>query len=266
MGTALALFAVLSLPAAEADDLRLTNVRPTHCVLGPARAADKVLPGDSYVVSFDIEGITMDDAGKARYSVGVDVSGVDGKVHFKQEPREQDAQTSLGGGRLPAYAQINVGLEAKPGEYTLKATVTDLATGKSATLTRKAEVLPKEFGMVRLTTSSDPDGRYPVSVSGSGEWLFLHVGVVGFARNGSGKQPDVAVTMRIVDEDGKPTTAKPVTVKVDKDVPETASSIPVRLLLSLNRPGKFTVELTATDRVSNKTATLSFPLAVASPR
>jgi hypothetical protein len=266
MGTAFALLAALSLPAAETGDLRLTNVRPTHCVLGPARAADKVLPGDSYVLSFDIEGIAIDDAGKARYSVGVNVADADGKPLFKQEPKEQEAQTSLGGDRLPAYAQINVGLEAKPGPYNLKVTVTDLASKKSATLTRKAEVLPKDFGMVRLTTSSDPDGRYPLSVPGSGDWLFLHVGVVGFARSDSGKQPDVSVTLNILDENGKPTTAKPVTVKVDKDVPESAPALPMRLLLSLNRPGKFTVELTATDRVSNKTATLSFPLVVAAPR
>src|SRR5262249_47867911 len=157
------------LPAAEAGELRLSNVRPTHCVLGPTRAADKVLPGDSYILSFDIEGIAIDDAGKARYSVGVDVSDADGKPLFKQDPKEQDAQTSLGGDRLPAYAQLNVGLEAKPGKYNLKVTVTDLATKKSATLTRAAEVLPKDFGMVRLTTSSDPDGRYPSSVSGTGD-------------------------------------------------------------------------------------------------
>jgi hypothetical protein len=266
MGTAVVLLAVLSLPAAETGDLRLSNVRPTHCVLGPTRAADKVLPGDSYVLSFDIEGISVDDAGKARYSVGVDVTDAGGKPLYKQEPKEQEAQTSLGGDRLPAYAQLNVGLEAKPGPYHLKVTVTDLATHKSAELTREAEVLPKDFGMVRLTTSSDPDGRYPLSVPGGGDWLFLHVGVVGFARSDSGKQPDVSVVMTVRDENGKPTTAKPVTVKVDKDVPESALHLPVRLLLSLNRPGKFTVELTATDRLSNKTATLSFPLAVASPR
>ena len=80
MATALALLAALGLPAAETGELRLTNVRPTYCVLGPVRAADKVLPGDSYVLSFDIEGITTDDAGKARYSVGVDVSDADGKL------------------------------------------------------------------------------------------------------------------------------------------------------------------------------------------
>jgi hypothetical protein len=266
MRTAFALLAVLSLPAAEAGDLRLNNVRSSHCVLGPARAADRVMPGDCYVLSFDIEGITTDDAGKARYSVGIDVTDADGKVLFRQEPKEQGAQTSLGGGRLAAYARLDVGLEAKPGPYNLKVTVTDLANGKRAELARKAEVLPKDFGIIRLTTSSDPDGRYPISVPGSGDWLFLHCGLVGFARNGDGKQADASVAMRVLDEDGKPATAKPVTVQVDRDVPEAATALPVRMLLSLNRPGKFTVELTATDRVSNKTATLSFPLTVVSPR
>src|SRR5579885_899874 len=109
MGPALALALALSLPAAETGELRLENVRPTHCVQGPARAADKVLPGDSYVLSFDIVGIAIDDAGKARYSVGVDVSDADGKPLFKQEAKEQEAQASLGGDRLPAYAQLNVG-------------------------------------------------------------------------------------------------------------------------------------------------------------
>jgi hypothetical protein len=266
MGPAFALLAALSLPAAETGDLRLTNLRPTHCVLGPTRATDKVLPGDTYVLSFDIEGLAIDDAGKARYSVGVDVTDADGKVLFKQEPKEQEVQASLGGDRLPAYAQINAGLEGRPGPYHLKVTVTDLASRKSAELTRTAEVLPKDFGLVRLTTSSDPDGRYPLSVPGSGDWLFLHVGVVGFARADNTKQPDVVMTVNIIDEKGKPTTARPMTVEVNKDVPESAAALPVRLLLSLNRPGKFTVELTATDRLSNKKATLSFPLAVASPR
>jgi hypothetical protein len=265
MGPAFALAVALSLPAAEAGELRLENVRPTHCVQGPARTADKALPGDSYVLSFDIVGITIDEAGKARYSVGVDVSDADGKLLFKQEAKEQDAQTSLGGDRLPAYAQLNVGLEAKPGEYNLKVTVTDLATKKTATLTRKAQVLPKDFGLVRLTTSADPDGRYPNSTPGSGDWLWVQCGVVGFAR-GDNKQPDVTLTMRVLDDKGNATTAKPVTVQVNKDVPETVPSLPLRQLLSLNRPGKFTVELTATDKVGNKTATLSFPLTVASPQ
>jgi hypothetical protein len=266
MGMTVALLAALTLAPGDAGELKLTNVRSTHCVLGPVRATEQVLPGDSYCLSFDIEGITIDDTGKARYSVALEVAGSDGKTLFKQEPSDQTVQVALGGDRLPAYAKIDVGLDQKPGDYTLKVMVKDGTSGKSAMLSRSATVLPKDFGMVRLTTSSDPEGRAPVSVPGSGEWLWLQFGVVGFARSGDGKQPDVAVEMRILDENGKPTTAKPMSVEVNKDVPETELAVPMRLLLSLNRPGKFTVELTATCKICNKSAKLSFPLTVAAPR
>jgi hypothetical protein len=38
--------------------------------------------------------------------------------------------------------------------------------------------------------------------------------------------------------------------------------VPVQFYLLLNRPGKFTVELTATDLIANKTDKSVFPLTV----
>ncbi len=56
-----------------------------------------------------------------------------------------------------------------------------------------------------------------------------------------------------------------MTGTVDKDVMPTAVSVPIQFLISLNRPGKFTVELKATDKVSGKTDTRSFPITVHQP-
>ena len=72
--------------------------------------------------------------------------------------------------------------------------------------------------------------------------------------------------MRVLDESGKPTRAKPYTVQVNKDVPADAVLVPGQFFLSLNRSGKFTVELTATDKVGGKKAQLTFPLTVADPK
>jgi hypothetical protein len=47
MGTAFILLVAFGLPAAENAGLRLTYVRLTHCVLGLARAAARVLPAES---------------------------------------------------------------------------------------------------------------------------------------------------------------------------------------------------------------------------
>ena len=40
------------------------------------------------------------------------------------------------------------------------------------------------------------------------------------------------------------------------------TAIPISLPLQLNRPGKFTVELIATDRTNKKTTKVTFPLQV----
>lgn len=260
--TALALF---TLAPAEAGELSLTNVRLTHGMHGPVRGSDKVYPGDIVFVSFDIEGITIDNEGKVRYSMATSVTDDKGKVLFKQDPRKVEVPVSLGGNRVPAYVKIDCGLQQPAGDYSVKVVVTDLATDKSQTLTRAFQVVPRGFALVRLALTSDPEAFSPVVAAGSGEVLWVHFGAVDFARDRSTKQPNVTVSLRIVDENGRPTRAKPMTAQVNKDVPEAAQLLPLQFLLSLNRPGKFVAELSATDQISGKTAKLTFPLKVQGP-
>src|SRR5947199_69267 len=64
----------------------------------------------------------------------------------------------------------------------------------------------------------------------------------------------MTVTIRVLDEDGKPTVAKPLTSDIksdEKDAPGIMIFRPAQI--ELNRPGKFKVELTAKDNVSDKT-------------
>jgi hypothetical protein len=55
---------------------------------------------------------------------------------------------------------------------------------------------------------------------------------------------------------------KPFTGAIKENVSEKALSLPVQFLLGLNRPGKFTIEIKATDLVSKKEAKESFPITV----
>jgi hypothetical protein len=55
-------------------------------------------------------------------------------------------------------------------------------------------------------------------------------------------------------------------VHVNKDVPADAALVPAQFLVSLNRSGKFTVELTAADKVDGNKAQLTFPLNVQDPK
>jgi hypothetical protein len=261
--TTVVLAAALAAAPEDKDKLTISHVRDTHGLMGPTRTGDKILPGSELYLCFDVEGVTVDDDGKVHYSISIEVADSKGKTLFKQDPKDLEAPASLGGDRIPAFAHLDVGLQSPPGQYTVTVTVVDLPSKHSQELKRTVEVLPKDFGLVRLKTTSDPEGQLPVAAAGAGEGLWLTFGAVGFGRGGDAKQPDLTFEMRVLDENGKPTRAKPVAIQVNKDVPADAAMVPGQFLLSLNRSGKFTVELTATDKTSGKKAQLTFPLTVA---
>lgn len=261
MWTTIALLASLGTTVAADSGLSLTHVRSTHGLLGPQRRNETLAPGDNMFLCFDINGIRVDDQGKVRYSMAIELSDAAGKVMFRQEAKEQEARASLGGDRVPAYAHLSVGLDTPPGDYRMKVAVKDLAGGREANLSRDVKVLPRDFALVRTTTTVDPEAHYPAAVFACGQGVWVHSSAVGFAR-GANKQPDVVFEMRVLDESGKPTLAEAVTGTPPKDLPADLSGLPLAFPLTLNRAGKFTVELQATDRISGKKAKMSFPIVV----
>jgi len=260
----LALLAVVATTPAWADELTLSEARPTHGILGPTRTDKRVLPGDSVFVAFNIEGLKVDAMGKMRYSTDIEVTDGAGKKIFGQKGKPQEVINSLGGNQVPAHAQLDIGLNQPPGEYTVTVTVNDLAGGKSKSVSHKCTVQPKAFSLVRVTTSGDPQGVVPSGLLGPGQSLYVNAFAVDFARDAS-KQPKLAFECRILDEAGKPTLPAPLMGTIEKDVAADAKAVPLQFLVSLNRPGKFTIELKATDKVSGKTDTRTFPITVHAP-
>jgi hypothetical protein len=261
MWTTLAL-AALSFGAGQADQLSFLNVRSVTGYFGPERQTDRLLPGDLYVLVFDIDGFKIDANGKISYRMALQVTDSRGKVQFGAEPEDREAFNSLGGNRVPASAVIEIRFDQPPGEYTLNLTVTDRTSKASQKLTRKFEVLPKGFGIVQLVTTIDINRTIAVPPTGVvGEFRFVSCAIAGFERDTVKKQPDFVVEMRILDESGKP-VSKPATQDYNQDIPENAGFIPLSspFAVALNRPGKFTIELQATDRLSKKTAKVSLPL------
>jgi hypothetical protein len=265
MLTTAALLISLTAAPARADGLALSGTRLTQGVLGPTREDNKYLPGDSVFVAFDLDNLAVDDEGRVRYSTAIEVADAKGKSIFKQPAKDRSAVTSLGGGKMPAFAQVDVGLDSLPGDYTVKVTVNDLASKSSQNFTQAFTVLPRGFGVVRVNVTADPEGHLPPALLGVGQTVFVNAVAVDFGRDAKG-QPSLKVELRILDDKGKPVLAKPVVGVIEKDVPAKAASVPVQFLLSLNRPGKFTVELKATDQTSRKPAIVTtYPLTVLAP-
>jgi hypothetical protein len=106
-----------------------------------------------------------------------------------------------------------------------------------------------------------------VAVPGEIRWIQLYA--VGFSRTRDKKEPDVGAEVQIFGENGQSVLPNPLPLEVKellKQLPKDAPGIPITFQLPLNRTGKFTVKVTATDRIANKTAEMSFPLNVMEPK
>jgi hypothetical protein len=248
--------------AVGAEPLQLTNVHATYGVRGPLRPDNKVMAGDAFVLTYDIEGMTVDDQGQVQYSMSTEASDSSGKVIFQHKPHDHQAVIALGGHSMPAFARFNIGQHQAPGDYQVKVTVTDKPSTQTQSITQTVTVLPPDFGIVHVEMSTDEEGKDPTVVFGTGEVLRLHYMIVGFGRNPPDNQPDVAIEVRVLDENGQPVLQKPFSAEINKDIPPDALALPATFALALNRPGKFTVAVKATDKISNKTADLNLPLQV----
>lgn len=261
MWTTVVLAAVMVAPA-QAGELRLTNDRATYGIMGAPRAENRILPGDVYCVTFDIENLKTDDAGKISYSMGMELTNAQGKLEYRRDPQDIDFFNSLGGGNVPGFAGVEIRPDAPSGEYTLKVMVTDRAAKRSQTLVRKFEVAPAAFGIVQLHATYRQEGMPPAPPTCvAGQTLLVNLAVVG-AQPGAKKVPRVTGEMQILDEAGSPTVPKPFAGEslIDRSAP--VEFVPMQFPVALNRPGKFTIKLKVTDQESKKTAEASLPLTV----
>lgn len=254
---------MMLLPAAQDNALELTNPRTTYGYLGAPRPKEGMLPGDKAHFTFEIKNLKLDEAGKASYSIAIEIRDADGKLFFEQRPYNSVARNFFGGATMPCSAHVEVPHDAKPGIVDWKVTVKDRSTKQSAVITGKGKILPADFGIIRVGLFADADTRVPMSAVGVvGDSAYLQFSAVGFARDKDKKQPNVHVSMRILDEQGKPTMREPITGKIDADVAADASHLPMLFGITLNRAGRFTVEVTAEDRIAGKTSRISYGLRV----
>jgi hypothetical protein len=261
MWAALAVSAVLAAVPADAGPLQIKNDRFTYGILGQDRPDDKVIPGDTLIVAFDIEGLQVKDDGKVKYSTSMELLNKDGKSEFKENPIDRESVNTLGGSHLPCWSRVSIGTDTPPGQYTVKISVADTSVkgGKPITIERKFEVVAPRFGIILTALGYDkpptsPPPAPPVAVPG--QQLLAFFTVVGFETK-AGKTKDkltanVHVEMSILDDSGKPTLSKPYTGDVADISEEYKAFMPFQFPLPLNRSGKFKIRFTATDKLGNK--------------
>lgn len=248
----------LALPAASfAQTLDLKNVRLSFGPQGATRTENKFLPGDYLFMTYDIEGLKFDDkTGKSNYKTTLEVWDSNKKKIFQKDtPNEVTAQ--LGGTRMPGDLHVITGREQPPGKYIVRLIVVDMLTKNFKHFDYTYELLPKGFGIVGVAAPA-------VGFPGQQYLAVFHLADMGLDAK---KQPNVEITMKILDKTGTAPVARPIYLSFPNDLPadadlQKANFVPVNFPIYLNRAGQFTIEVDAVDKVANKTAKLRYPLHV----
>jgi hypothetical protein len=256
----------LSLAPGQSGQLSVSNVRTTHGPLGPTRSDNKILPGDLVCISFEIEGFHTNSAGKVLYGVGIEVADGTGEVLFKKAPSHLELANPGSGKPVPACAKIEVGLDQPPGKYDVKVTVVDRSGGATTSVTRNYEVLPLEFGLVRISLTSDREGKTFAAALSPERPGWLNFTAVGFGRDKVTGQPHLIATMRVLDENRRPVFSRPFSGAINQNVPGQVGAVPMQFQLVLAQTGRFTVALEAKDEISGRKTAVTFPLQVATSK
>jgi hypothetical protein len=253
----------LALWGGDARAVDIKNDRAAYGPFGANRTSTKVYAGDVYMLFFDITDITVDaKTGLAKYTMTFEVTDSKGKEHLK-ETANKGLLLGLGGSTVPEMATTIFGVDQQPGKYQIKVTITDPITKTSQKLMREVEVIPPDFAIIHVQAQA---------VGFKGQDYIAQYALVGMAFNNQAKTHKINVSTQVFDEAGKPTTTEPIVVKIPDDLPGTKAEkaekreiIRMNSPIFLNRAGRFTVVIEATDELTKKTSKLTYPLTVVDP-
>jgi hypothetical protein len=259
-----ALLFIVFLPG-SAPALEIKNLRPCYGPFGATRYDAKCLPGDVLFMTYDIEGLTTDKDGKVSYETILellDVSDPDpkkAKVLFKT-PTANEMIPALGGKRMPGDLHVKMGAKQAAGKYAVRLTITDKFDKNENTKYKAIRydfaVIQETFGLIQVSAPTVGFPGLPYETS---------FGLVNMKLDKK-NQPDVVLTISILDEKKK-AVAEPEKIVFPRDMPAGTdltkfNLVPWRYPLYLNRPGRFTVEVLANDKIGNTTYELRYPLTV----
>jgi hypothetical protein len=260
MWTSVALtVSLLSVAPAAGGKLAISNARFTYGFFGMERTDTKFLPGDAAYLSYDIENLEMDrNTGKLVYSLVLRFTDSKDRLVYEQKSKPIETLNALHSSVEPAYAQMIIGGDQPPGTYILQLTVTDHVGKAKAEYKKNFEVTKKAFGFTHMEAPA-------VNLVGAN--FAMRFSLVGFQRDEK-KFPNLSVSLLIRDEQKKSTLIKPITIDVPKDQSKDSQPedfpdrLPFPVSFALNRAGKFTIELEATDKLAKKTIKFNYKITV----
>jgi hypothetical protein len=251
--------------ARPAQALELKNLRAAYGVLSAPRESSKFLPGDMLTLVYEIEELKINPkTGVATIHQSMEITDAKKKVVYSHNPRVPMDVPLFGATQMPGLSTAIMTTDQPAGTYNLKITVEDKLAKVSKSLEYEFELLKPAFGIVQAFTPA---------VAFQNQDFMVNFAVTGMLRDKKERLPDVEVSMRLLDKDGKSLVPAPIKNNIrDLHVEGSptydltrVSVVQVSLPLVLTQKGAYTIALAANDKIAGKTVTLNLPLTVVDP-
>ena len=246
----------------DVGELKFEDIEARHGPLGPVRDSLDVLPYDPIDFAANLSGILTTHAGTIDFSWTMKVANADGQTVFRKEGKATDAGGMLSG-KFPFSASLT--LPDNPGTYTLTINATDNLSTQITSFTRQLTVKPAEFALVGLRFYRDKEGNAPSAAGGAaGQMLFAKLRAIGFDRTLN--RIEVAMTVQLLDKDGKPVLPRSITAEGATDDAEIVKQSPYvefDAQLPLQQAGDYTLRIVLHDKLGNNFTKHEVPIHVA---
>ncbi|MFN0055286.1 MAG: hypothetical protein ACKV0T_24335 [Planctomycetales bacterium] len=260
----LVLLAALAHPPSAVAQLKLEEVRPTYGRLGSTRPGTRVLPGEDLSVAYVVSGITRGSDGRVEVSRRAELIDEAGQTVAQVPVKTDRIHLALGGDTLTSHMHFGLPIDFAPGKYRVRGLLRDVRGEADIAAEQEFEVLPLDFGIVRLRLAADEEGTTPVGGNLTVNQDVYVVGrAIGFAHKGG--RIHVVGQMTIRDPQGRPTLPAPIAFEVHQEVDEDVDQFNLRWSMMANRPGNFTIHIEVADEFSDKRAAYEMPLMVRPP-
>jgi hypothetical protein len=243
-------------------EIHIEHVSAARTPYVPGQKESVGYPGDWVCFRYLVTGFQTNADGRVNAQTTLTLTDASGKeVVSVSKPWSQAAV--LGMGAASHIIGFEVTDKLPPGEYSAKVVVQDSAGGCSASFSRPVTIRPVEWAISAIEFFRDPEGRFQASLNATlGEQLFYKVKIIGQEKD----RVDCELRIEVLDSAGKDVLTKPCVFPCVADNAEVLRNLPFLradgIMPTFTRPGKFTLRVTATDRIKNRTAVYSAPLKI----
>jgi len=248
--------------AAQAGNIRIDNLKFVQWGNGPVRESSQFLPGERVTASFDIDGITVSDAGGISLDIGFMWCDARNRILLKGKGASVTKNPLRGS--ISCVVRLGLPLTTNPGNYYLKVHARDNLSGATVLDVLPFSVVPLQLAIVNLRLTLDKEGKYErppeFYVRDTANVIF---DVVGFTKQN--EMCAILVSYEI-DEGGSILFKKDPAV-VFKNVlkPPVKDQLNMKFSFLCTRCGHFTVKIKVVDQLTNEVVTKEIPIVVKSP-